>query len=107
HGTHLMVPMPYFQRQLLGRAADGKPITTPSPYLSGNPALKDIGQISGTESNGNQRYDALQTTLRKRFGAGLQAQVAYTFSKAMANSSGYYGSAGGQTAPPSSFLQKP
>jgi hypothetical protein len=105
HGTHLMVPMPYFQRQLLGRAADGKPITAPSPYLSGNPALKDIGQISGTESNGNQRYDALQTTLRKRFSSGLQAQVAYTFSKAMADSSGYYGSWGGQTTPSSPYWQ--
>lgn len=103
-GTHLMVPMPYFQRQLLGRAGDGTPITAPSPYLSGNPALKNIGQISGTESNGNQRYDALQTTLQKRFGAGLQAQVAYTYSKAMANSIGYYG-AGGQTTPSSPFWQ--
>ena len=105
HGTHLMVPMPYFQLQLLGRSADGKPITAPSPYLSGNPALKNIGQISGTESNGNQRYDALQTTLKKRFGQGLQAQVAYTFSKAMANSSGYYGSWGGQTTPSSPYWQ--
>jgi hypothetical protein len=105
HGTHLMVPMPYFQLQLLGRGADGKPITAPSPYLSGNPALKNIGQISGTESNGNQRYDALQTTLKKRFGQGLQAQVAYTFSKAMANSSGYYGSWGGQTTPSSPYWQ--
>ncbi|HKE05826.1 MAG TPA: carboxypeptidase regulatory-like domain-containing protein [Blastocatellia bacterium] len=105
HGTHLMVPMPYFQRQLLGRAADGSPVTAPSPYLSGNPALKNIGQISGTESNGNQRYDALQTTLQKRFGSGLQAQVAYTFSKAMSNSSGYYGSWGGQTTPSSPYWQ--
>src|SRR5262249_43898432 len=105
HGTHLMVPMPYFQLQLLGTAANGSPITAPSPYLSGNPALKNIGQISGTESNGNQRYDALQSTLRKRFGAGLQAQVAYTYSKAMANSSGYYGSWGGQTTPSSPYWQ--
>ena len=105
HGTHLMVPMPYFQRQLLGLGADGKPITAPSPYLSGNPALKNIDQISGTESNGNQRYDALQTSLKKRFGAGLQAQVAYTFSKAMANSSGYYGSWGGQTTPSAPYWQ--
>ncbi len=105
HGTHLMVPMPYFQRQLLGRNPDGSPRTAPSPYLSGNPALANIGQISGTESNGNQRYDALQTTLQKRFSGGLQAQVAYTFSKAMADSSGYYGSWGGQTTPSSPYWQ--
>ena len=40
--THLMVPMPYFQRRL---NPDGS--TSPSPYLSGNPALASIGQISG------------------------------------------------------------
>jgi hypothetical protein len=105
HGTHLMVPMPYFQLQLLGKNPDGTPKTAPSPYLSGNPALKNIGQISGTESNGNQRYDALQATLQKRFSSGLQAQVAYTYSKAMADSSGYYGSWGGQTTPSSPYWQ--
>ncbi len=79
-----MAPMPYFQRQLLGRNPDGSIRTGPSPYLSGNPALKKIGQISGAESNGNQRYDALQATLQKRFSSGLQYQVAYTYAKAMA-----------------------
>lgn len=105
HGTHLMVPMPYFQRQLLGRRSDGSPITAPSPYLSGNPALASIAQISGTESNGNQRYDALQATLQKRFSQGLQYQVAYTYSKCMTNSSGYYGSWGGQALPTSPYWQ--
>ena len=33
---------------------------------------KDIAQISGTEANGNQRYDALQATLQKRYSSGLQ-----------------------------------
>lgn len=104
-GAHLMVPMPYFQRQLLGRNADGSPNTAPSPYLSGNPALANINRISGTESNGNQSYNALQTTLQKRFSGGLQAHVAYTYSKAMANSSGYYGSWGGQTTPSQPYWQ--
>jgi hypothetical protein len=100
HGTHLMVPMPYFQKQLLPGGA-----TAPSPYLSGNPALASISQISGTESNGNQRYDALQANLQKRFSQGLQYNVAYTFSKCMTNSSGYYGSWGGQTTPTSPYWQ--
>ena len=99
HGTHLMVPRPYFQRQLL---ADGT--TTPSPYLAGNPALANIAQISGTESNGNQRYDALQATLQKRFSEGLQYQIAYTYSKCMTDSIGYYGS-GGQAVPTSAYWQ--
>ena len=97
HGTHLMVPMPYFQRQLLGVDSTGTPITAPSPYLSGNPALQNIAQISGTESNGNMRYDALQANLQKRFSQGLQFNVAYTYSKCMSDSNGYYG-AGVQAA---------
>jgi hypothetical protein len=105
HGTHLMVPMPYFQRQLLGVDSKGNPITAASPYLSGNPALANIQTISGTESNGSMRYDALQATLQKRFSDGLQAQVAYTYSKCMTNSSGYYGSWGGQATPTSPYFQ--
>jgi hypothetical protein len=99
-GTHLAVPMPYAQLRL---NTDGS--VSPSPYLSGNPALKSIAQISGTESNGNQRYDALQATLQKRYSDGLQYQVAYTYSKCMTDSSGYYGSWGGQTTPTSPYWQ--
>jgi hypothetical protein len=99
-GTHLAVPMPYLQSRLL---PDGT--TEPSQYLSGNPELANISQISGTEANGTQRYDALQATLQKRYSAGLQAQVAYTWSKCMTNSSGYYGSWGGQATPTSPYWQ--
>ena len=42
-GTHLMVPMPYLQSEL---QSDGT--ITRSPYLSGNPQLANISQISGT-----------------------------------------------------------
>jgi len=104
-GTHLMNPMPYFQRHLLGLNPDGSPNTSPSPYLAGNPDLSTISQISGTESNGNMRYDALQTVLRKRFSKGLSYQVAYTWSKAMTDSAGYYGSWGGQVTPPGCYWQ--
>jgi hypothetical protein len=100
-----MVPMPYFQRRLLGVDANNKPITEPSPYLSGNPLLANISQISGTESNGNQRYDALQATLRKRMSEGLQYQVAYTYSKCMSDSLGYYGSWGSQVNTQSAYFQ--
>ncbi len=99
--THLMVPMPYLQKQLL---PDGT--TAPSQYLSGNPTLQnEIGQISGTASNGNQSYNALQATLQKRLSGGLEGQVAYTYSKCMTDSSGYYGSWGGQTTPTSPYWQ--
>jgi len=105
HGTHLMVPMPYFQKQLHGVDSSGNPITTPSPYLAGNPTLSAISQISGTESNGNQKYNALQATVRKRMSQGLQYQVAYTYSKCMTDSLGYYGSWGSQVNTNSAYWQ--
>ena len=55
-GSHALLP-----EKGLGVGSDGKPITEPSPYLAGNPTLANISQISGTESNGNQRYDALKS----------------------------------------------
>lgn len=113
--THLMVPMPYFQRRLVGEAGctsgnatyfnGGSVLTCASPFLSGNPALASIGQISGTESNGTNEYNAMQVTLNKRFSHGLQYQVAYTYGKCMTNSSGYYGSWGGQVVPTSPYFQ--
>jgi hypothetical protein len=111
HSTHLMVPMPYAQRQLVTPGtATTSPVTAPSVYLAGNPTLvNDLnstgGGISGTASNGDNLYDALQATLQKRFSNGLQYQVAYTYSKCMTNSSGYYGSWGGQTTPTSPYWQ--
>ena len=104
HGTHLVVPMPYFQRQLLGINAQGQPITAPSPFLSGNPALAVIAQISGTATGANQQYHSLQATARKRMGKGLEFQAAYTFSKGMSDAIGYYGE-GGQSASQSAYWQ--
>ena len=71
-----MVAMPYFQKQLVnGNVVSG-------PYLSGNPDLRgEISQISGTCSCANQKYNALQATLHKRFSMGLEYQVAYTYSQ--------------------------
>jgi hypothetical protein len=88
--THLMVPMPYFQKVL---NPDGT--VSPTQYLAGNPSLlADIGQISGTASIGNQDYDALQVVATQRLRAGLQFTASYTWSKCMTNSIGYYGQSG-------------
>ncbi|MGB7848860.1 MAG: carboxypeptidase regulatory-like domain-containing protein, partial [Candidatus Acidiferrum sp.] len=99
-GTHLMVPMPYAQKQSLPNSACATaPCTAPSLYLAGNPTLQnEVSQISGTASNGNMMYHALQMVLQKQMSSGLQYQVAYTYSKCMTNNSGYYGSWGGQQA---------
>ena len=99
HGDHLMVAMPFLQNQLINGAV------VQGPYLSGNPVLRsEIGQISGTASIGRQGYNALQTTLRKRFAAGLEYQVAFTYSHGMSDSIGYYGQ-GGQAGSQSAYWQ--
>jgi Carboxypeptidase regulatory-like domain/TonB dependent receptor len=99
HSTHLMVAMPYLQNMLVNGAV------VQGPYLSGNPTLRgEISQISGTCSCANQKYDGLQTTLRKRFSAGFEYQVAFTYSKGMSDSIGYYGQ-GGQAGSQSAYMQ--
>src|SRR5207249_8899879 len=61
HGTHLMVPMPYLEKQLLPNSACATaPCTAPRVFFSGNPAFQsDISQISGTASVGSMNYNAL------------------------------------------------
>lgn len=104
HGTHLMVPMPYAQKQLLPNSACATPpCTAPSKFLAGNPALQaDISQISGTASVGSMNYNALQAVLQKRLGNGLEYQVAYTYSRCRTDNSGYYGTWGSTQAGPAS-----
>ena len=96
---HLMVPMPYLQKQLVNGVA-----TTPF-YFNNNPALiNDLGQVSGTASVGYMNYNSLQAVLEKRLSHGLAGQVAYTWSHCLTNNSGYYGTwgagAGSTTASP-------
>jgi len=56
------------------------------------------GTLEGTNmSNANQSYNALQAVLQKRMGNGLEAQVAYTWSKCLTNSAGYFGTGFGST----------
>jgi hypothetical protein len=98
--THLVVPQAYNQNVL---NADGT--VTRSPYLSGNPTLQDeLGQISGTASSGNQKYNALQVVVQKRLAGGLSFQANYTWSKCMSDAIGYYG-AGGQSGSQSAYFQ--
>jgi len=112
HGTHLMVPMPYFQRQLFTNSAPAgcTPVpkstscTQPSPFLSGNPQLASIAQISGTSSIGRQVYHGLQANILRRTNRGLEYQASYTWSKGMSDAIGYYGE-GGQAASQSAYWQ--
>src|SRR5260221_528433 len=99
HGTHLIAAMPFFQKQLVNGTV------LPSPYLAGNPTLvSQITQISGTQSGANQRYNALQASLHKRFSSGIEYQVSYTWSRGMSDAIGYYGD-GGQSGSQSAYMQ--
>jgi hypothetical protein len=107
-GTHLMVPFSYSQRQLLPNSACGTPpCTAPSSFFTNNPALLGIISpfTSGTQSNGNMYYHALQAVLQKQMSNGLQYQVAYTYSKCMTDNSGYYGSWGALATTASPYWQ--
>jgi len=102
HGTGLMEPEALDEGVVVqgpGATSVTNPngYVVPGPYVSGNPTLKnEIGSIAGTAASGSQEYDALQVTFQKRYSAGLQFNVAYTYSKCMTNNGGYYGSWGAQ-----------
>src|SRR5665811_635129 len=75
-----------------------RPVQHPSPYFAANPALYSAlgnggpgATISGTKSNGTMRYNSLQAVVQKQMTHGLQYQVAYTLSRCMSDSTGYYG----------------
>ena len=61
------------------------------------------GALAGANmSNASQSYNALQAVLQKRMGNGLEGQVAYTYSKCLSNSPGYFGTGWGSTGATSS-----
>jgi len=96
-------------------AGAGDPIVTrvPGPFLGGGAAgslyLADNANFGGKEtlagtnmSNSDQKYNALQAVLQKRMSNGLEGQIAYTWSKCMSNSPGYFGTGWGSTQATSS-----
>ena len=96
HGTHLLNLMDYQQKKAVDASGNVvKPgelsaAILPTEFLAANSVLKS-GYVGGTDSNASQRYDSLQAVLRKRMSGGLEGQVAYTYSKCLTNSAGYYG----------------
>ncbi len=86
------VPGPFLGGQNTGANA------TNSIYFADNSALGGSNAIAGTNmSNADQKYNALQAVLQKRMENGLQGQIAYTWSKCMSNSPGYFGTGWGST----------
>lgn len=50
------------------------------------------GLVRVTQSEGMMNYNALQTTFRQRLAYNLQATANYTYSRAMTNATGFFGS---------------
>ena len=72
-------------------AADQTPVNAAGEFAC-------CGSLAGTNmSNADQEYHALQAVLNKRMSNGIEAQVAYTWSKCMTNSPGYFGTGWGST----------
>jgi hypothetical protein len=83
--------------------ADNPQFNAPNCGTAGNPACTGVETLAGANmSNSDQNYNALQAVLQKRMGNGLQGQVAYTWSKCMSNSPGYFGTGWGSTSAMSS-----
>jgi hypothetical protein len=114
--THLMVPMNYAQFRLspsglalpglyLGEDNPNGIFQVPNAAGTGAATTNDGAFARGTASIGNQRYDSLQAVFQHRFDSNLTAQLSYTYSKCMTDSSGYYGSWGGETIPTNAYFQ--
>jgi len=81
---------------------DNPQFNAPNCGTAGNPPC-GAETLAGTNmSNSDQEYHSLQAVLQKRMSNGLQAQVAYTWSKCMSNSPGYFGTGWGSTQATSS-----
>jgi len=70
---------------------------------SGGNGFNAFGALAGANmSNSNQRYDGLQAVLKEHNYHGLDAQLAYTYSKCLSNSPGYFGTGWGSQGAQSS-----
>jgi hypothetical protein len=79
----------------IGGALQPNPNTTacatanPAPYKA---LVGQQGQIVETTSDAMMNYNALQATLRQRNWHGLQTTINYSYSKALTNAVGFFGS---------------
>jgi hypothetical protein len=94
HGTNLYNFEALQQNKLLlPSGAIAKPgqvgVVGDDAYLGNN--IVNSGYIGGTTSNSDSSYNSLQAVLKKTMSKGLEGQVAYTFSKCLTNSPGFFG----------------
>jgi hypothetical protein len=107
HGTNLFNFETLQQHELLlpgGKIAKPGQVGTVGPDLFIGNDIVNSGYIGGTTSNSDSFYSALQAVLKKTMSNGLQGQVAYTYSRCLTNSPGFFGTstwggtAGSQTS---------
>jgi hypothetical protein len=92
YGTHLVNAREYNQPLPgVGPVSSWLPLQQRTPLYGVAPLITNV---SGTDSSSVMRYNSLQVTANKRLSHGLQFVGAYTFSKTLADSLGYYGSGG-------------
>lgn len=92
--TSLMVAYLGQTGQHLIDARAGNQLTAPgtvAPYAN---LVGQTGAVVVTETESMMNYNAAQMTLRHRQSMGLEYQINYTFSKAMTNNPGFFGTSG-------------
>jgi hypothetical protein len=98
-----IVPGPYLGSQLPGATpTNNLGWAEAAPYLTGAGASTTAALVGANMSNANQSYHALQMVLKERGYRGLTGQLAYTYSKCLSNSPGYFGTGWGSTQAQSS-----
>ena len=98
-----IVPGPYLGSQLPGATpTNNLGWAEAAPYLTGAGTGTTAALVGANMSNSNQTYNALQMVLKERGYHGLQGQLAYTYSKCLSNSPGYFGTGWGSTQAQSS-----
>lgn len=91
--THLVAPTDINQPLPgVGPASSWIPAQNRRPLFSLYP---DVTQTSVTDSWSISKYHSLQMSARQRLSRGLEFLASYTFSKAMTDNRGFYGSGGG------------
>lgn len=80
-------------------------VVSPSPYFASNKQfLNQVAYVFGTFAEAHQSYNSLQMQYQGRSNKGFSYQLAYTWSRCMTNSQGFFGE-GGQSSGPSAWWQ--
>jgi len=83
--THLVISDRYWSQPVLGSG----PVQQRRRIY---PVMPQVTEVVVTNPVGNQNYQGLQVSVRKRLTSGLELTSAYTWSHTMSDNQGFYGS---------------